>query len=242
MNAKNGSLFACLAIVALNGCGKTSDNPKPAASNDVVSDDLVAKADAHTKLIALRGPQWTKPDLTYALSVCWRFASGVNIDYGRGTCALVMEELELPIYSIDFATKNPMACCYTAGQSALMRMQEITKVIEGGQTALDAIAGYNSENPQYLTVMNEEFADCKGALPGLKRDVEFMPVSDYATQASKLMPGRRKREAMEELSTASSLIWPDERVEQKARAEAGSEAAKGKAKVDAQRAIAELRN
>ena len=70
--------------------------------------------------------------------------------------------------------------------------------------------------------MNEDFADCKKTLPGLKRDAEFTAVTDYATQASKLMPGRRRREAMEELSTASSLVWPDERVEEKAHAEAVS--------------------
>lgn len=238
MLASKRQLCVSIAIFALGGCAEKAEQAK--VVEKPTSDAFVEFADQRVKLIALRSPQWSKPELTYALSVCWRFASGMNIKYGRGTCALVMEELELPTYSIDFATKNPMASCYTAGQSALMRMQEIAKAIDGGKTALDAIAGHNTDNPQEVTFINEDFADCKRAIPGLKRDAELKPVKDYATQASKLMPGRRKREAMEELSTTSSLIWPDERVEEKARVETATADVDAKMKADAQSAIAEL--
>ncbi len=208
MILKKQHLQLGLVLMALTGCDEQADQ-STVSTDQVTGDAFIAQADSHTKLIALRGPKWSKPDLTYALSACWKFASGGNISYGRGTCALVNEELELPSYNIDVSTENPMNSCYLAAQTAKARVDDIQRAMDEGLSALDAIAHHNATTTD-LADTNEFFTECKQAFPALSREVELVQVTDYAAQAAKLMPSRKKREDTEALGTAASIIWPDE--------------------------------
>lgn len=230
-----------LALLALTGCAEQPDRATSETAQDVQSDDFIKSADQRVKLMALRGPKWSNSDLTYAMSACWRFASGVNISYGKGTCALVAEELELPTYEIDFGSDNPMADCYGAVQDSLMRMSQIDKRISDGDSPLLALATYNTENPMLLESINVSFTSCKKAYPALNKEMNLTHIDNYATQAFSLMPGRRKREAMEALGTAASLIWPDEQVEGRARSEAETKKLDANRKASAELAIEQLK-
>jgi hypothetical protein len=219
------------------GKESSSKNSSETASTDF---GFIAKANAKAKLIALRGPSWSKQDLTYAISACWKLSSGVNISYGRGTCALVMEELSIPTYGIGGKVEPPIGACYSAAMYGLFRTEEIDKAIQGGMPAMDAILKHNAESSD-LTSMKEEFANCQKALPGVSKEVKLVHVPDYATQAAKLMPGRRKREGFEALESAYSIEWPDERVEEKAKFDAQISNLDAKRKAEAEQAIEELK-
>lgn len=232
--------FYCgMAFIAMGACNPQADQ-KSVTEGESSDFSFIESTDPQVKLIALRGPQWSKPDLTYALSACWRFSSHNNISYGRGTCALVDEELELPNYEIDFAQNDPMADCYSGAQLATLRMQEIEKTMAGGEPALNAIALYETVHPLDRETLNEFFTSCKKKFQGLSPDVKLVAVSDYASQAIKLMPGRRKREAMEALETGASIVWPDERIDEKAKNEENTANFNARKKAGAERAIEKL--
>jgi hypothetical protein len=234
--------FVMMMAAAVNSSPST---PEPTVANaqkvetEFTDFDFIEKANAKAKLIALRGPSWSKQDLTYVVSACWKLSSGVNISYGRGTCALVMEELSIPTYGIGGKVEPRIGACYSAAMYGLFRTKEIDKAIEGGMSAMDAILKNNAESSD-LTSMKEEFANCQKALPGISKEVKLVHVADYATQAAKLMPERRKREGFEALESAHSIEWPNERVEEKAKFEAQIGDLDAKRKAEAEQAIEEL--
>lgn len=214
---KQSAIWAGIGMLALGGCSEepaqqaAKGEPSSSASqSNEPSYEYLRQANDHAKLIALRGPKWSKADLTYVLSACWRFASGGNVSAGRATCALGYEELSLPSTGINHDTENPMASCYTATERAMFRYEIIDKDIANGTSAMDAILAYDAKASSDREVIDEEFANCKRALPGLQRDVELIREPDYQAKAAPLMAERRKREATQSLETPGSLIWPKE--------------------------------
>ena len=159
---------------------------------------------------------------------------------GRATCALAFEELALPTSGIDHDTENSMGSCYIAAERAMFRMELIDKDIEGGTSAMDAILAYDAKVPSERNNINEEFASCQKALPELKRDMKLILELDYPIKAAGLVAGRRKREGMEALETAGSLVWPEENLEEKAQSLSDQTSFRAKRKAEAERAIREL--